>query len=99
MMRQKVNGEVTETLEDLGAMMNAGVAFHHADLPRDIQEWIIDLYKEGEIQCLFATTTIAYGFDAPVQSVLVADITRGPQDVGVWEYVQWIGRAARPGYG
>jgi len=32
-MRQKVNGEVTETLEDLGAMMNAGVAFHHADLP------------------------------------------------------------------
>jgi len=98
-MRQKVNGEVTETLEDLGAMMNAGVAFHHADLPRDIQEWIIDLYKEGEIRCLFATTTIAYGFDAPVQSVLVADITRGPQDVGVWEYVQWVGRAARPGYG
>lgn len=98
-MRQRVNGEVTETLEDLSKMMNAGVAFHHADLPRDIQEWIIDLYKEDEILCLFATTTIAYGFDAPVQSVLVADITRGPTDVGIWEYVQWIGRAARPGYG
>lgn len=98
-MRQKVDGEVTETLNDLAGMMSRGVAFHHADLPNDVRNWIEDLYADGELGCLFATTTIAYGFDSPVQSVVVADIKRGPEYVGVHEYVQWVGRAARPGYG
>lgn len=98
-MDKKVGGELTSTLEDLARMMEGGVAFHHSDLPQEVKEWIEDLYNEGEIQCLCATTTIAYGFDAPVQSVVVADIKRGPNYVGVYEYVQWIGRAARPGYG
>ncbi|WP_324663926.1 DEAD/DEAH box helicase [Haloarcula sediminis] len=98
-MERKSQGEITSTLEDLARMMDGGVAFHHSDLPQDVKEWIVDLYEEGEIKCLFATTTIAYGFDAPVQSVIVADIKRGPNFVGVYEYVQWIGRAARPGYG
>lgn len=98
-LRNKIDGEMTETLRDLARMMSRGVAFHHADLPNDVKHWIEDLYADGELGCLFATTTIAYGFDAPVQSVVVADITRGPHYVGVYEYVQWIGRAARPGYG
>lgn len=98
-LRDKIDGEMTDTLRDLARMMSRGVAFHHADLPNDVKHWIEDLYADGEIGCLFATTTIAYGFDAPVQSVVVADITRGPHYVGVYEYVQWIGRAARPGYG
>ncbi|WP_136718626.1 DEAD/DEAH box helicase [Halorientalis salina] len=98
-MEKKVNGEITSTLEDLARLMDGGVAFHHADLPQEVRHWIEDLYDEGEIQCLCATTTIAYGFDSPVQSVVVADIKRGPSPVGVYEYVQWIGRAARPGYG
>ncbi|WP_018258697.1 DEAD/DEAH box helicase [Halomicrobium katesii] len=98
-LRDKIDGEMTDTLRDLARMMSRGVAFHHADLPNDVKHWVEDLYEDGELGCLFATTTIAYGFDAPVQSVVVADITRGPHYVGVYEYVQWIGRAARPGYG
>jgi len=98
-MEHKTGGELTSTLEDLARMMEGGVAFHHSDLPQEVKEWIVDLYEGGELKCLFATTTIAYGFDAPVQSVIVADIKRGPNFVGVYEYVQWIGRAARPGYG
>ncbi|MFP8890631.1 DEAD/DEAH box helicase [Natrialbaceae archaeon A-CW2] len=98
-LRSKIDGRLTETLETLAYAMENGVAFHHADLPRDVTNWIEDLYYDGELECLCATTTIAYGFDSPVQTVIVADITRGPHHVGVWEYVQWIGRAARPGYG
>jgi len=98
-LRSKIEGEMTDTLSELAQMMSRGVAFHHADLPKEIKHWIEDLYAAGELGCLFATTTIAYGFDAPVQTVVVADITRGPHYVGVYEYVQWIGRAARPGYG
>lgn len=98
-LRGKIDGEMTDTLSGLAHMMSRGVAFHHADLPTEVKHWIEDLYADGELGCLFATTTIAYGFDAPVQAVVVADITRGPHYVGVYEYVQWIGRAARPGYG
>lgn len=98
-LRNKIEGEMTDTLSALAQMMSRGIAFHHADLPSDVKYWIEDLYEEGELGCLFATTTIAYGFDAPVQTVVVADITRGPHYVGVYEYVQWVGRAARPGYG
>lgn len=98
-LKTKIDGRLTDTLEALAHSMENGVAFHHADLPTEVTNWIEDLYYAGEIECLCATTTIAYGFDSPVQTVLVADIKRGPTHVGVWEYVQWIGRAARPGYG
>jgi replicative superfamily II helicase len=98
-LRQRVDGVVTDRLETLGQMLSRGVGYHHADLPNNLKQWIEQLYKEGEIACLFTTTTIAYGFDAPVQSVVVADAKRFGSYVGVYEYVQWIGRAARPGYG
>lgn len=98
-LRGKIDGDLPPSLDKLSKMLNKGVAYHHSDLPQSVKQYIEDLYYEDEIGCLFATTTIAYGFDAPVQSVLVADIKRQSQWVGVWEYQQWIGRAARPGYG
>lgn len=98
-MRQKVDGALPDRLQSLAEMMNNGVAYHHADLPRNVREWIEDLYYQEKIGCLCATTTIAYGFDSPVKSVVVADMKRRGQWVGKWEYQQWIGRAARPGFG
>lgn len=98
-LEKKVDGELTDKLETLGRLLRYKVAFHHSDLPRNVKEWVEDLYYNGDIKCLCSTTTIAYGFDAPVKSVIVGDIRRGPEPVGVWEYTQWIGRAARPGYG
>lgn len=96
-------GEVTDELRELAAMMENGVAYHHASLPRDIRDWIEGAIHDRDISCIFCTTTIAYGFDAPIQSVVVADLKRYNgrfmEYVGVWEYIQWIGRAARPGKG
>jgi len=50
------------------------------------------------LKAIFCTTTLAYGFDGPVQSVVVADAKRRDY-IHVYEYQQMIGRAARPGYG
>lgn len=97
-MRKRVDGTLPERLQDLAEQMSRGVAFHHSNLPRNIKTWIEELYMDGKIGCICATTTIAYGFDSPVQSVIVADMKRMGQWVGKWEYQQWIGRAARPGY-
>lgn len=93
-----VEGPLTGRLEQLATALAAGVGFHHAALPKDVKSLVETLYNEGEITCLFATTTIAYGFDAPVQSVVIADVKRRSSDIAVYEYVQFIGRAARPGY-
>lgn len=98
-LSELVDGTLPDSLESLADMIEAGVAYHHSSLPRRVREWIEDLYQEEKIKCICATTTIAYGFDAPVQSVVVADMKRRGQWVGKWEYQQWIGRAARPGYG
>lgn len=98
-LEEIVDGTVPPSLESLARMIENGVAYHHSSLPREVREWIEDLYYEKDIKCLFATTTIAYGFDSPVQTVVVADMKRRGRWVGKWEYQQWIGRAARPGYG
>ena len=104
-LQDTVSGRLTPALEDLAEYLNAGVAYHHAGLPNEVKELIEDHFHDRNLMVLCSTTTIAYGFDAPVQSVVVADLKRydfekGYMDwVGTWEYVQWIGRAARPGMG
>lgn len=98
-MSELVDGSIPPSIEDLPKMIENGVAYHHSSIPKSIRQWIENLFKERKIKCLCATTTIAYGFDSPVQSVIVADIKRRGEWVGTWEYQQWIGRSARPGYG
>lgn len=95
-LSDRVDGMLTETHREILEMLRAGVAYIHADLPGSVKQYILELYEEGELQALTTTTSLAYGFDSPVQSVIVADITRRGEYVGVYEYVQWAGRAARP---
>ncbi|WP_435181289.1 helicase-related protein [Halorussus sp. AFM4] len=95
--------EPTRKLRDLAGLMSNGVAYHHAGLPKSIRNWIEECFESGDIGAIFCTPTLAYGFDAPVQSVVVADLKRfdgaGMSYIHTYEYVQWIGRAARPGKG
>jgi len=95
-LSDKVNGVLTNTHREILSILRSGVGYIHADLPGNIKKYILDLYEEGEIQALTTTTSLAYGFDSPVQTVVVADIKRRGEYVGVHEYVQWAGRAARP---
>lgn len=91
--------EMTSKYERLADMMEAGVAFHHSGLDASVRDVIVDAVKEGDLMCVSATPGLAYGFDAPIQSVIVADLKRYGDWIGVYEYIQWIGRAGRPGYG
>lgn len=103
-LRENLEGmEPTRKLRDLAGLMSNGVAYHHAGLPKSIRGWIEECFESGDIGAIFCTPTLAYGFDAPVQSVVVADLKRfngtTMDYVQTYEYVQWIGRAARPGKG
>ena len=93
------------SIERLADIMEWGVAYHHSDLPSTVKDYIEESIREGRIDCISATTTLASGFDAPIQTVIVADYSRWNKDEGttedmdVWEIEQWVGRAGRPGYG
>ncbi len=98
-LSNEVDGLLTETHRDILDMLHNGVGYIHADLPGTVKKFVLDLYDEGEIQALTTTTSLAYGFDSPVKTVIVADCKRRGEYVGIYEYVQWAGRAARPSMG
>ena len=99
--REKVETAVdtvlTSTHHDLINCLENGVAFHYAGLENSIKELVEEGFKNGDIKCISCTTTLAYGFDSPIQSVIVADLARFGQFIGKYEYIQWIGRAGRGG--
>jgi len=96
-VKEVIKTELTDTHETLIELLNNGVAYHHSRLERGVKDLIEEYTERGIIKCVFCTTTLSYGFDSPVQSVIVADLKRNWEGgfIGVYEYVQWIGRAGR----
>ena len=92
-----VDTVLTSTHHDLISCLENGVAFHYAGLENSVKELVEEGVKNGDIKCISCTTTLAYGFDSPIQSVIVADLARFGQFIGKYEYIQWIGRAGRGG--
>ena len=96
--------EITEYEEELAECIAKGVAWHHSDVDRRIRELIEKWYNDGYIDFLFATTTLAYGFNSPTRTVIIADIMRWDPDakrmeyIPVHEWLQMVGRAGRLGF-
>jgi len=98
LVEEEIKTELNDKHKELIELLNNGVAYHHSRLEQGLKDLIEEYTEEGIIKCVFCTTTLSYGFDSPVQSVIVADLKRwdGVRDfIGVYEYVQWIGRAGR----
>jgi replicative superfamily II helicase len=98
LVEEQIKTELTDNHEELIELLNNGIAYHHSRLEQGIKDLIEEYTEQGVIKCVFCTTTLSYGFDSPVQSVIVADLKRwdGYRNfIGVYEYVQWIGRAGR----
>jgi len=100
--RKGVN--ITEYEEELSECITKGVAWHHSDVDERVKDLIEKWYNEGYIDFLFATTTLAYGFNSPTRTVIIADITRWDRDtrksdfIPVYEWLQMAGRAGRLGF-
>jgi len=102
-LNSRIDGDPTSLQETLIKCLKNGVAFHHAGVKQSIQEYITEEFgrEGGHINVISCTPTLAYGFDSDVQTVIVGDLQRFNgkfmEPIGVYEYVQWIGRAARQG--
>lgn len=90
---------LTPSEEDLARCMAQGVAFHNSHLSSEVKAWIEDLFINEKLNYLFSTTTLAYGFNSPTKTVVLADVTRyistGQAPIPVYEYMQCMGRAGR----
>jgi helicase len=81
------------------------VAFHNADIPQEERETIEREFKEGSLNRLYATHTLAYGVNLPADSVVI--FVRGRFDRFTRSYsffpdpltlLQMEGRAGRFGF-
>nr|WP_276297254.1 DEAD/DEAH box helicase [Halomicroarcula sp. ZS-22-S1] len=80
-----------------------GVGFHHAGLAREDKNRVEDWFKQGKIQLLFSTSTLAWGVNLPARCVVIRDTKlhdplEGEVDMSPLDILQMLGRAGRPGY-
>lgn len=80
-----------------------GVGFHHAGLARSDKDLVEEWFKEGKVQLLFSTSTLAWGVNMPARCVVIRDTKlhdplEGEVDMSPLDVLQMLGRAGRPGY-
>ncbi|MFP8957573.1 DEAD/DEAH box helicase [Natrialbaceae archaeon A-CW3] len=80
-----------------------GVAFHHAGLSKNDKDLIEEWFKQGKIELLFSTSTLAWGVNLPARCVVIRDTKyhdplEGEVDMSPLDVLQMLGRAGRPGY-
>ena len=84
--------------------LKGGVGFHHAGLSNQHREKIEKAFRNGQINCLVATPTLAQGINLPARRVIIRDHKRWNTLAGtnipisVMEIKQMMGRAGRPKY-
>ncbi|KAF9248594.1 hypothetical protein DTO013E5_6376 [Penicillium roqueforti] len=86
--------------EDLKTTLAAGVAFHHAGLGPADRHTVETGFRDGHINVICCTSTLAVGINLPCHLVIIKN-TVCWQDGGCKEYsdlemMQMLGRAGRP---
>ena len=83
------------------ALLEKGIAIHHAGVMPVLREMVELLYAKGYIKLLFATETFAVGINMPTKTVLFTDVNKfdgtGMRMLYSHEYTQQAGRAGRRG--
>ena len=97
-----VSEEETEGIRRLAGMVPSGVAFHNASLTNPERRVIERAFRDRRLKALVATPTLAAGINLPARRVIVRDLTRYDDRIGiqapipVLEVQQMCGRAGRP---
>jgi helicase len=97
-----VSEEETEGIRRLSGIVPSGVAFHNASLTNPERRVIERAFRDRRLKALVATPTLAAGINLPARRVIVRDLTRYDDRIGiqapipVLEVQQMCGRAGRP---
>ena len=87
--------------KDLCEVMAKGVAFHHAGLDWADRQLIEDAFRQGLVQALFSTSTLAMGVNLPAYMVILKGVHKvsgrsQTEEFSETELLQMTGRAGRP---
>jgi len=86
---------------ELVALIEKGIAIHHAGIMPVLREMVELLFARGFIKLLFATETFAVGINMPTKTVVFTDINKfdGSETriLHSHEFTQMAGRAGRRG--
>jgi len=91
--------EETEGIRHLGELVPFGVAFHNASLTNPERRVIERAFRDRRLKALVATPTLAAGINLPARRVVVRDVVRYDDRIGmqapipVVEVQQMCGRA------
>jgi RAD3-like DEAD/DEAH box helicase len=99
---RRTRDAVAAMLDDdhpLVAMIERGVAFHHAGLPLDVLALIEDELRSGRLAHLVSTTTLTEGVNLPVHTVVLAETRWVGSEVHLSgpRMLNALGRAGRAG--
>ena len=86
---------------ELVALLEKGIAIHHAGMIPVLREMVELLFEKGFIKLLFATETFAVGINMPTKTVIFSGLTKYNGSTMRYlypsEYIQMAGRAGRRG--
>ncbi|KAJ3020927.1 UNVERIFIED_CONTAM: activating signal cointegrator 1 complex subunit [Siphonaria sp. JEL0065] len=88
--------------QSLKLSLQFGIGLHHAGLIEGDRKLSEELFVNGKIQILIATSTLAWGVNYPAHLVVVKGTefydakTRGYVDFPITDVLQMMGRAGRP---
>jgi len=87
--------------QSMVALLEKGIAIHHAGVMPVLREMVELLYSKGFIKIVFCTETFAVGINMPTKTVLFTDVNKfdGNNERVLYshEYTQMAGRAGRRG--
>ena len=79
-------------------LVEAGIAFHNSRLLREERKMIEDAFKEGVLQVIVSTSTLAAGVNLPAGTVVITRPRLGMDPLKPSTYKQMAGRAGRTAY-
>lgn len=83
------------------ALLQSGIAAHHAGLVPAFKETVEELFLSGLIRVVFATETLALGINMPAKTVVLENLSRFTGEthevLRPGDYTQLTGRAGRRG--
>lgn len=94
-MAQSRNNQIKDIFE-------YGFGVHHAGMLRKDRTLVEGMFREGQINVLCSTSTLAWGVNLPAYAVIIKgtkvyDSQAGAyKDIGVFDVQQIFGRAGRP---
>jgi ERCC4-related helicase len=77
--------------------MKAGIGIHYGPMPKFMQKKVIDLFNDGKIKTLLATSSVIEGVNTPTKNIFITTSKAIMGGKNIIKFKNLIGRAGRLG--